>query len=592
MGSPMKNDRVLIPQKAKPRILKPCDMPVLFSDPINLFQIKKKEKKPQLSYVTKQKLNNSAQANLNKSSQLTSKPHNEKHGEKLRSPAISSKTHLKTYTAKATVLTSQPIMDSPKSKSMKTPGGNETLVKAKHKKLKQDDHGKQQHNGKIVKPEKVKTERCTSPVTLKQNCETDNCRNRTYSRHSDPGDNVFDNIMNDDASGDAPDIAQDNHIKSSSNVKPHPVSKSGKTDRPVVHKVGLIATVKPRVKHEQSVHNTDNFDEKSSNGSPIKSKTNMIDRNINFPHPVSRMKRECSPVSITYPKKRKRIKCEVEDEHSSDMFENSDNLRNTNAKNGHRTPPIKEESISSDDDEIKTASDSPQEDDSGSDSDTSSSSVSSCSSSTTSSSSSSSESEPSSPEHTVSIQNIDDEKLLAQESHEKNVENSATILDSAKDSDDDDENEKNDTGLPFIPSASYFQALPEDLRILDSFPFTLPKFRKYVHVETCPNGEASVLHAYQHELNELSENERELFADDFCRLSFLETKPYTADFVMGIVHDAIADQPDYLEYFADKHGDMTVKAEVLGQRDILTMSIGDFRRKVHETYSKTSGMYR
>lgn len=592
MGSPLKSDKLQMFQKTKPRILKPCGLPVLFSDPINLLQIKRK--KPQPPNVTKQKTTDFRQVNANQASQLTSKRHSEKHGGKLHSSS-SLKPSSKTYTAKATLLTSQPILESAKSKNMKTHNGNE--IKNKHKKMRQNDSGKQQLNEKVVKSEKVKSERCRSPVPLNQDRETKNCRDRTYSRHSDPGDNVFDNIMNESGSGDAQVVvSQDQPIETHTNVKAH--SKTEKYGHPVVNKL-LEKTVQksittPRLKHEheQSIHSNGSSDKKYISGSPMKTKTDLIDRNINFPHPVSRMKRERSPGSVKFPKKAKRIKAEVKDEPATDILNDSRRVENTSTENGHCTLSIKVESPQTPEfDDIKTTSDSPLEDDSGSDSDTSSSSVTSSSSSTTSSSSSSSDSEPSSPEHTALIQNGDHEKILQQESNEKNVENLRQTAESASNTDEDD-NEEIEIGSPFIPAPSYFQALPEDLRVLDSFPFKVPKFRKYVHVETCPNGEASVLHAYQHELRELSENDRELFADDFCRLCFLETKPFTADFVMGIVHDALADQPDYLEYFTEKHGDMTVKAEVLGQRDILTMSIGDFRNKVHETYSKTSGMYR
>ena len=139
---------------------------------------------------------------------------------------------------------------------------------------------------------------------------------------------------------------------------------------------------------------------------------------------------------------------------------------------------------------------------------------------------------------------------------------------------------------------SYGQALSSDVDIANKFSFSSPEFRKYVHVETDPNGEASVLHAYQHEIAELSPDDQELFAKDFCTLCFQETNPSQADFVMGIVHGAASYMPDYLEYLSEEHPQLRVKTEVLGQRDILTMNVKEFRDQVCKTYSKESGMYR
>ena len=139
---------------------------------------------------------------------------------------------------------------------------------------------------------------------------------------------------------------------------------------------------------------------------------------------------------------------------------------------------------------------------------------------------------------------------------------------------------------------SYGQALSSDVEIVNKYPFSYPEFRKFVHVETDPNGEASVLHAYQHEIAELSPLDQELFAKDFCSLCFQETSSHEADFVMGIVHGAASYMPDYLEYLSEEHPQLRVKTEVLGQRDILTMNVKEFRDQVCKTFSKESGMYR
>lgn len=139
---------------------------------------------------------------------------------------------------------------------------------------------------------------------------------------------------------------------------------------------------------------------------------------------------------------------------------------------------------------------------------------------------------------------------------------------------------------------AYTQAMPEDVNIVNKFKFSNPAFRDFVYVETCPNGEASTLHAYESQLQQLTPEERQIFAADFCNLCFSETIPNKADFVMGIVHDSAADMPDFVDYLAERHPELLVKVEVLGQRDILTMHTTEFRDKVRDTYSRTSGMYR
>ncbi|CAK8676061.1 unnamed protein product [Clavelina lepadiformis] len=143
-----------------------------------------------------------------------------------------------------------------------------------------------------------------------------------------------------------------------------------------------------------------------------------------------------------------------------------------------------------------------------------------------------------------------------------------------------------------IPMSMYMQALSTDLEVVDRFLFSRPEFKSLVHLETDPNGEASVLHAYQHELDRLSEKDREAFARDFCALCFIEEKKHQPDFVMGIVHGAATWMPDFLEFLSEEHADLRVKSEVLGQRDIITMSIKEFRDQVRRTYSNESGMYR
>nr|XP_002128656.1 round spermatid basic protein 1-like [Ciona intestinalis] len=185
---------------------------------------------------------------------------------------------------------------------------------------------------------------------------------------------------------------------------------------------------------------------------------------------------------------------------------------------------------------------------------------------------------------------IDAEKLACEVKQELNVKQEPNSCSSSE----DESETKQDKKVPSIGVISRHlrQALSSDVEIVDRFPFSDPSFREFVHVETDPNGEASVLHVYQSEIDILSQEMQKKFAHDFCTLCFLEEKNSEADFVMGIVHGSATNMPDFLEYLSEKRGDMRVKSEVLGQRDIVTMNIREFREQVCKTFSVESGMYR
>lgn len=140
-------------------------------------------------------------------------------------------------------------------------------------------------------------------------------------------------------------------------------------------------------------------------------------------------------------------------------------------------------------------------------------------------------------------------------------------------------------------SPYYLQALSSHIEIVDKFPFSNPKFRTLIHIESDPNGHASILHAFQHELNQLNQQELEEFAFDFCTLSYYEDEEFKPSFVMGIVHEAICGMPDFLDYLSEKHSDLTVTTEHLGRRDTSSMSVVDFRNHVKDNFSIHSGQY-
>ena len=120
----------------------------------------------------------------------------------------------------------------------------------------------------------------------------------------------------------------------------------------------------------------------------------------------------------------------------------------------------------------------------------------------------------------------------------------------------------------------------------------MAKFRKFVHVQTDPGGHASTVHAFQHELDmNLSLEEQQMFALDFCKLSFVEETESQPAFVMGIVHDSIVGFPDFLDHLANLHGDLSVTEEHLGQKSSSSITVKKYRDHVKKNYDKESQMF-
>jgi len=117
------------------------------------------------------------------------------------------------------------------------------------------------------------------------------------------------------------------------------------------------------------------------------------------------------------------------------------------------------------------------------------------------------------------------------------------------------------------------------------------KFSALIHIETDPNGGASVVHAYEDELSVLSNHELSEFVPEFFRIVFDEDPVGVPRHVMGIVHNSAAYLPDILEYFASTHPDMIVKQNHLGRcSDVETTTIGEYFQLVQSTY--LAGTYR
>lgn len=118
------------------------------------------------------------------------------------------------------------------------------------------------------------------------------------------------------------------------------------------------------------------------------------------------------------------------------------------------------------------------------------------------------------------------------------------------------------------------------------------KYRKFIHVETYPNGGASVVHMYQNEIDALTSEQVEELAQEYFKVVFGEDDNGTAHHVMGIVHNAAAYMPDLLDHMADNYPSLTVKNGVLGRNsDIETTTMLQYKEQACKTFSNGTVRY-
>ncbi|KAK8722411.1 hypothetical protein OTU49_012212 [Cherax quadricarinatus] len=114
------------------------------------------------------------------------------------------------------------------------------------------------------------------------------------------------------------------------------------------------------------------------------------------------------------------------------------------------------------------------------------------------------------------------------------------------------------------------------------------KYANYMHVETYPNGDATVVHMYQEEIEPLSKEEQEELAAEFLEVVFSEDDNGFAHHVCGIVHNAARYMPDFLDYMSEKHPNLFVKAGVIGHigrnSDLETYTMEKYKDEVYRTY--------
>lgn len=99
---------------------------------------------------------------------------------------------------------------------------------------------------------------------------------------------------------------------------------------------------------------------------------------------------------------------------------------------------------------------------------------------------------------------------------------------------------------------------------------------KLIYIERYRNGDATVVHAYNDEIQQLGSAERSRFIEKYFKIVFSEESTGVPRHVMGIVHGAAHHIPDILDYFKTHYPDMIIKKSVLGKSsDIETTTISE-----------------
>jgi lysine-specific demethylase 9 len=109
--------------------------------------------------------------------------------------------------------------------------------------------------------------------------------------------------------------------------------------------------------------------------------------------------------------------------------------------------------------------------------------------------------------------------------------------------------------------------------------------QQLIRVEVNPNGGASVVHLYQDEISQLSVKELDELVQEYFRVVFQEDEDGNALHVMGIVHGAVAYQPDFLDFMADKYPNLVVSNNVLGRsNETETSTMVKYRENVYKIF--------
>ncbi len=109
--------------------------------------------------------------------------------------------------------------------------------------------------------------------------------------------------------------------------------------------------------------------------------------------------------------------------------------------------------------------------------------------------------------------------------------------------------------------------------------------RGYLHIDTHPNGGASVVHMYQDEIDHLPGDTLDELTQAFFKEVFLEEPSGVAKHVMGVVHGAGSHLPELVTHLGLYHPDLTVKIGHLKKSEIETVTMEDYMQRVKDSYS-------
>ncbi|KAK5964767.1 hypothetical protein GCK32_006053 [Trichostrongylus colubriformis] len=118
----------------------------------------------------------------------------------------------------------------------------------------------------------------------------------------------------------------------------------------------------------------------------------------------------------------------------------------------------------------------------------------------------------------------------------------------------------------------------------DKLPRISNKFRKYVIVDTHPNGGASILRTDWNNIRKNFDTEERMeFAKQFIRLGLAESNGVPV-FVIGVLENAASYLVDVFQYLHDKHPHLPVKIGSLTNKQLVeTMSFNTYYKQVMET---------
>lgn len=112
-----------------------------------------------------------------------------------------------------------------------------------------------------------------------------------------------------------------------------------------------------------------------------------------------------------------------------------------------------------------------------------------------------------------------------------------------------------------------------------------------IHIDTHPNGGASVVHMYQEEIEHLDKEQSHELARSFFTEVFREDKRGNAKHVMGIVHGAARYLPELISYLSHNRPNLVVKVGHLRKPEIETCKMEEYASKVEESYSHGTFRY-